>query len=76
MNHYARTNPSGYRLFTTLTDPEDVSASDLAAAYTQGSAIEMAFDELKTHQPRTAQSDFAASPSQTLMEPLGCVLTG
>lgn len=44
-----------YRLFTTLTDPEEVSAVDLAAAYTQRWEIELAFDELKTHQrgPRT-----------------------
>lgn len=50
-----RTNPSSYRLFTTLTDPDEVSASDLAAAYTQRWEIEVAFDELKTHQrgPRT-----------------------
>ena len=50
-----RANPASYRLFTTLTDPEQVSASNLAAAYTQRWEIEVAFDELKTHQrgPRT-----------------------
>ena len=52
-----RANPTSYRLFTTLTDPEQVSASDLAAAYTQRWEIEVAFDELKTHQrgPRTGR---------------------
>ena len=45
-----RANPASYRLFTTLTDPEQVSASNLAAAYTQRWEIEVAFDELKTHQ--------------------------
>jgi len=50
-----RENPTGYRLFTTLLDPDEVSASDLAAAYIQRWEIELAFDELKTHQrgPRT-----------------------
>ena len=43
--------PSGpYRLFTTLTDPDVVSATDLAAAYAQRWEIESMFDELKTHQ--------------------------
>lgn len=50
-----RENPTAYRLFTTLTDPQEVSAVDLAAAYTQRWEIELTFDELKTHQrgPRT-----------------------
>ena len=50
-----RDNPASYRLFTTLLDPAEVTAADLAAAYTQRWEIEMAFDELKTHQrgPRT-----------------------
>ena len=50
-----RDNPTRYRLLTTLTDPAMVSATELAAAYTQRWEIESAFDELKTHQrgPRT-----------------------
>ena len=50
-----RANGEHYRLFTTILDPGDVSALDLAAAYTQRWEIESAFDELKTHQhgPRT-----------------------
>lgn len=50
-----RENVGAYRLFTTILDPEDVDAVDLAAAYTQRWEIELAFDELKTHQrgPRT-----------------------
>ena len=50
-----RDNNEPYRLFTTILDPNDVSALDLAAAYTQRWEIESAFDELKTHQrgPRT-----------------------
>jgi hypothetical protein len=45
-----RDNPTVYRLFTTLTDPEQVSAAELAAAYAQRWEIENTFDELKTHQ--------------------------
>ena len=50
-----RENPTTYRLFTTMLDPDEVAAVDLAAAYTQRWEIELTFDELKTHQrePRT-----------------------
>lgn len=39
-----------YRLFTTLLDPSEASAGELAAAYVHRWEIELAFDELKTHQ--------------------------
>lgn len=45
-----RTNDNTYRLFTTILDPDDASAVDLAAAYAQRWEIETAFGELKTHQ--------------------------
>ena len=45
-----RDNPAGYRLFTTILDPAEAAAADLAAAYTRRWEIELAFDELKTHQ--------------------------
>ena len=45
-----RTNDTTYRLFTTILDPDDATAVDLAAAYAQRWEIETAFDELKTHQ--------------------------
>ena len=48
--HDGRDNPESYRLFTTMTDPTVVSATDLAAAYAQRWEIESALDELKTHQ--------------------------
>jgi hypothetical protein len=50
-----RDNDSTYRLFTTIVDPDEAPAVDLAAAYAQRWEIEGAFDELKTHQrgPRT-----------------------
>jgi hypothetical protein len=39
-----------YRLFTTILDPDQASAEQLALAYGQRWEIEQAFDELKTHQ--------------------------
>ena len=63
-----RENPTAYRLFTTLLDPAEVSAVDLAAAYTQRWEIELTFDELKTHQrgPRTVLR--SKSPDLVLQE--------
>ncbi|MBP2354091.1 hypothetical protein JOF29_006182 [Kribbella aluminosa] len=63
-----RDNPTAYRLFTTLTDPDEVSATDLAAAYAQRWEIELTFDELKTHQrgPRTVLR--SKSPDLVLQE--------
>ncbi len=63
-----RDNPTVYRLFTTLTDPDQVSAAELAAAYTQRWEIETTFDELKTHQrgPRTVLR--SKSPELVLQE--------
>lgn len=46
-----RGEPMGpFRLFTTMLDPDEVTATELAAAYAQRWEIESAFDELKTHQ--------------------------
>ncbi len=63
-----RENSNSYRLFTTLTDPDEVSAVDLAAAYTQRWEVELTFDELKTHQrgPRTVLR--SKSPDLVLQE--------
>ena len=63
-----RHNGELYRLFTTILDPNDVSALDLAAAYTERWEIETAFDELKTHQrgPRTVLR--SKSPDLVLQE--------
>ena len=63
-----RHNDETYRLFTTILDPDDVSALDLAAAYCQRWEIESAFDELKTHQrgPRTVLR--SKSPDLVLQE--------
>jgi hypothetical protein len=63
-----RENSGSYRLFTTLLDPEEVDAVELAATYTQRWEIELAFDELKTHQrgPRTVLR--SKSPDLVLQE--------
>ncbi|NJC24451.1 hypothetical protein BJ994_003527 [Arthrobacter pigmenti] len=63
-----RENPDTYRLFTTLLDPDEASAVELAAAYVQRWEIELAFDELKTHQrgPRTVLR--SKSPDLVLQE--------
>jgi len=45
-----RGNTTEYRLLTTLLDPVDAPAAELAAAYAQRWEIESTFDELKTHQ--------------------------
>jgi hypothetical protein len=63
-----RDNPTIYRLFTTLLDPAEVTAVDLAAAYAHRWEIELTFDELKTHQrgPRTVLR--SKSPDLVLQE--------
>ena len=63
-----RENGASYRLFTTLLDPAEAPAEDLAAAYAQRWEIELAFDELKTHQrgPRTVLR--SKSPDLVLQE--------
>lgn len=50
-----RDNPEQYRLLTTILDPAEAPAHDLALAYAARWEIENTFDELKTHQrgPRT-----------------------
>lgn len=66
-----RENPETYRLFTTILDPDAAPATELAAAYTSRWEIELAFDELKTHQrgPRTVLR--SKSPDLVLQEVWG-----
>ena len=66
-----RGNDETSRLFTTILDPDDVSALDFAPAYTERWEIESAFDELKTHQrgPRTVLR--SKSPDLVLQEVWG-----
>ena len=66
--HDGRANDETYRLFTTILDPNEASAVDLAGAYSQRWEIESAFDELKSHQrgPRTVLR--SKSPKLVLQE--------
>lgn len=61
--------PSGpYRLITTILDPGEAPAADLAAAYAQRWEIETAFDELKTHQRGPRAVLRSKSPELVLQE--------
>ncbi len=42
--------PTSYRLFTTVTDPQEASAADLAGAYARRWKIGLVFGELSAHQ--------------------------
>ena len=55
-----RENPTGYRLFTTLLDPAEATAVDLAAAYAQRWEIELDL--------RRAQDPPARTPHRAALE--------
>ncbi len=63
-----RSNPESYRLFTTILDPNEVSATELAAAYIQRWEIESTLDELKTHQRGPRLVLRSKSPDLVLQE--------
>ena len=63
-----RDNDETYRLLTTITDPREASAVDLAHAYAQRWEIELAFDELKTHQRGPRSVLRSKSPDLVLQE--------
>jgi len=64
-------DPTTYRLFTTLLDPLQAPAVDLAMAYAQRWEIESAFDELKTHQRGPRVGLRSKSPDLVLQEVWG-----
>lgn len=63
-----RANDTTYRLFTTLLDPDEAPAVDLAVAYAQRWEIESTFDELKTHQRGARTVLRSKSPDLVLQE--------
>ncbi len=63
-----RANDTTYRLFTTLLDPVEAPAVDLAVAYAQRWEIESTFDELKTHQRGARTVLRSKSPELVLQE--------
>ena len=63
-----RANDTTYRLFTTLLDPDEAPAVELAVAYAQRWEIEGTFDELKTHQRGARTVLRSKSPVLVLQE--------
>ena len=68
--------PTGpYRLITTIVDPADAPAVELAGAYAQRWEIETAFDELKTHQRGPRAVLRSKSPDLVIQEIWGHLCT-
>src|SRR3989442_9521119 len=63
-----------YRLITTIADPADAPALDLAALYTQRWEIETSLDELKTHQGQPGMVLRSQSPGGGEQEIYGFLL--
>lgn len=63
-----RDNTTVYRLVTTLLDPVEAPAAELATAYAQRWEIESVFDELKTHQRGSKVVLRSKSPDLVLQE--------
>ena len=63
-----RSNEEIYRLFTTILDPDEASAIDLAFAYAERWEIESVYDELKTHQRGARTVLRSKSPELVLQE--------
>jgi hypothetical protein len=64
-----------YRLVTTLLDPEQAPASELAALYRERWEIEHTFDELKTHQRGAKVVLRSKTPAGAEQEAYGLLLT-
>ncbi|WP_427018571.1 IS4 family transposase [Pseudarthrobacter sp. P1] len=62
---------SGFRLITTLLDPEAAPAQDLAGAYARRWEIESSFDELKTRQRGPGMVLGSKTPGGVLQEIYG-----
>jgi len=60
--------PGSCQLFTTILDIAQASATELAAAYARRWEMELAFDELKTHQSGRRTVLRSKSPELVLQE--------
>lgn len=64
-----------FTLVTTIVDPEEAPAIELAAAYHERWEIELAIDEIKTHQRGPAAVLRSKSPEMAEQELWGMLLT-
>lgn len=75
---YEITNPEGkperYRMLTSLLNPKETPAEELAALYHTRWEIESAFDELKTHQQQSRRVLRSKTPELVRQEFYGWVL--
>jgi len=63
-----------YRLMTTILNPDDAPAHELACLYEQRQEIEFAFDELKTHQRGAGMVFRSKTPDGVFQEAYGYLL--
>ena len=63
-----------FTIVTTILDPEEASAADLAATYHERWEIELAFDEVKTHQRGPAVILRSKSPEMVRQEIWGLLI--
>jgi hypothetical protein len=64
-----------FTLVTTILDPEEAPAIELASAYHERWEIELAIDEIKTHQKGPAEILRSKSPEMAEQELWGLLLT-
>jgi transposase IS4-like protein/DDE family transposase len=60
---------------TSVTDHQDMTAADLAAAYRERWEVELAFDEIETHQRGPAAILRSRAPDLVLQELYGLLIT-
>ncbi|TFD70634.1 hypothetical protein E3T50_08535 [Cryobacterium gelidum] len=71
-----RDNPDPYRLLTTILDPAEASAEELATVYSERWEIETVFDELKTYQRGLHMVLRSKSPAPVKQEIWGQTVSG
>ncbi len=63
-----------HRLLTTLLDPEQYPAKDLAVLFHERLHVELVFDEVKTHLRLSAPTMRSLTPDRIVQEPYGLLL--
>ncbi len=64
-----------FTIVTSVLDHEDMTAADLASAYNERWEIELAFDEIETHQRGPAAVLRSRTPDMVLQELYGLLIT-